>query len=147
MAAAELLDRSALLILDNFESVIDQATQAGDLLAAAPRLRLLLTSRVALRLTGEQEVAVGPLAVPDPDAGLSAVLQSDAVQLFIRRAAAVRYGFSVDETNAEAVARICRRLDGLPLAIELVAARAAVMSAGRARRPARGRAGPAGPCP
>ena len=129
MAAAELLDRSALLILDNFESVIDQATQAGDLLAAAPRLRLLLTSRVALRLTGEQEVAVGPLAVPAPGAGLSAVLQSDAVQLFIRRAAAVRYGFSVDETNVEAVARICRRLDGLPLAIELVAARAAVMSA------------------
>jgi predicted ATPase len=127
-AAAELLDRSALLILDNFESVIDLATQAGDLLAAAPRLRLLLTSRVALRLTGEQEVAVGPLTVPDRDAGLSAVLGSEAVQLFSRRAAAVRYGFSVDETNGEAVARICRRLDGLPLAIELVAARAAVLS-------------------
>ena len=126
--AAELLDRNALLILDNFESVLDQATEAGDLLAAAPRLRLLVTSRVALRLTGEQEVGVAPLAVPDPDAGLSAVLESEAVQLFARRAAAVRYGFSVDESNAEAVARICRRLDGLPLAIELVAARTAVMS-------------------
>jgi predicted ATPase len=127
-ATAALLDRRALLILDNFESVIDQATQAGELLAAAPRLRLLVTSRVALRLTGEQEVAIAPLPVPEPDADLSAVLQSDAVQLFARRAAAVRYGFSVDESNAEAVAGICRRLDGLPLAIELVAARAGVMS-------------------
>jgi predicted ATPase len=127
-AAAVFLDRSALLILDNFESVIDEATQAGDLLAAAPRLRLLLTSRVALRLTGEQEVAVGPLPVPGRDAGPAEVLRSEAVQLFVRRAAAVRYGFSVDETNAEAVARICRRLDGLPLALELVAARAAVLS-------------------
>ena len=126
--AAELLDRNALLILDNFESVLGQAMEAGDLLAAAPRLRLLVTSRVALRLTGEQEVGVAPLAVPDPGAGLSAVLESEAVQLFARRAAAVRYGFSVDESNAEAVARICRRLDGLPLAIELVAARTAVMS-------------------
>jgi len=127
-AAAELLDRAALLILDDFESIIEQATQVGELLAAAPRLRLLVTSRVALRLGGEQEVAVAPLAVPDHDAGPAQVLQSDAVQLFARRAAAVRYGFSVDESNAEAVAQICRRLDGLPLAIELVAARAAVMS-------------------
>jgi predicted ATPase len=127
-ATAALLDRRALLILDNFESVIDQAIRAADLLAAAPRLRLLVTSRVALRLTGEQEVAVAPLPVPDPDAGLSAVLQSEAVQLFTRRAAAVRYGFSVNESNAEVIAGICRRLDGLPLAIELVAARAAVMS-------------------
>jgi predicted ATPase len=125
---AELLDRSALLILDDFESVIEQATQVGELLAAAPRLRLLVTSRVALRLGGEQEVAVAPLAVPDRDAGPSQLIQSEAVQLFARRAAAVRYGFSVDGSNAEAVARICRRLDGLPLAIELVAARAAVMS-------------------
>ena len=125
---AELLDRTALLILDNFESVIDQATQVGELLAAAPRLRLLVTSRVALRLTGEQEVALAPLTVPDRDAHLSAVLNSEAVQLFARRAAAVRFGFSVDKSNAEAVARVCRRLDGLPLAIELVAARAGVMS-------------------
>ena len=125
---AELLARTALLILDNFESVIDQATQVGELLVAAPRLRLLVTSRVALRLTGEQEVALAPLQVPDRDARLPSVLQSEAVQLFARRAAAVRYGFSVDESNAEAVARVCRRLDGLPLAIELVAARAGVMS-------------------
>jgi hypothetical protein len=125
---AEQLDRAALLILDDFESVIEQATQVDELLAAAPRLRLLVTSRVALRLGGEQEVPVAPLAVPDRDAGPSQVLQSEAVQLFARRAAAVRYGFVVDESNAVAVARICRRLDGLPLAIELVAARAAVMS-------------------
>jgi predicted ATPase len=125
---AELLDRAALLILDNFESVIGFATQIGDLVAAAPRLRLLVTSRVALRLTGEQAVAVAPLTVPDPDARLSAVLQSEAVQLFTRRAVAVRYGFAVDASNAETVARLCRRLDGLPLAIELVAARAGVMS-------------------
>ena len=124
----ELLDRDALLILDNFESVIDRATQVRDLLAAAPRLRLLVTSRVALRLTGEQEVPLPPLAVPDRDAGPAVVLRSEAVQLFVRRAAAVRYGFSVDESNAQAVAELCRRLDGLPLAIELVAARAAVMS-------------------
>jgi predicted ATPase len=65
---AEPLDRAALLILDNFESVIEFATQIGDLMAAAPRLRLLVTSRVALRLTGEQAVAVAPLTVPDPDA-------------------------------------------------------------------------------
>jgi predicted ATPase len=125
---AELLDRNALLILDNFESVIDQATQAGDLLTAAPRLRLLVTSRVALRLTGENELTLAPLTVPDRDAPLSAVLRSEAVQLFARRAAAVQYGFSVDKSNAAAVARVCRRLDGLPLAIELVAARAGVMS-------------------
>src|SRR3954453_9045753 len=127
---AELLDRNALLILDNFESVIDQATQVGDLLAAAPRLRLLVTSRVALRLTGEQEVALPPLTVPDRDAGMAAVLRSEAVQLFARRAAAVRYGFSVGESNADAVAEFCRRWHGLPLAIELVAARAGVMSLG-----------------
>ena len=128
VATAALLDRHALLILDNFESVLEQATQVGELLASAPRLRLLVTSRAALRLTGEQEVAVAPLPVSEPDAGLPAVVQSEAVQLFARRAAAVRYGFSVNESNAEAVAGICRRLDGLPLAIELVAARAGVMS-------------------
>jgi predicted ATPase len=125
---SHLHDRAALLILDNFESMLDQATQAGELLAVAPRLRLLVTSRAALRLTGEREVTVAPLAVPDVDASVDDVLQSDAVELFARRASAVRYGFSVDDTNAGAVARICRRLDGLPLAIELVAARAAVMS-------------------
>jgi predicted ATPase len=125
---AYLLDKTVLLILDNFESVIDQAAQVAELLAAVPRLRLLVTSRVALRLTGEQEVAVAPLTVPDPNADLPVVLGSEAVQLFARRAAAVRYGFGVDASNADAVAQICRRLDGLPLAIELVAARAGVMS-------------------
>lgn len=109
--ASDLAERSLLLVLDNFEHVLDAGSMLPDLLATAPRVKMLLTSRAALRLRAEHEYVVPPLA---PD---------DCVRLFDERASATRHGFRVDETNADAVAGICRRLEFVPLAIELAAAR------------------------
>jgi excisionase family DNA binding protein len=119
-----LRDRRLLLLLDNFEQVLPAAALIGDLLAGASRLTVLVTSQAVLRLSGEHTVQVPPLSLPD-QAGrslLDEVARSDAVRLFAERAAAAQSGFHLDETNASAVAGICRRLDGLPLAIELAAA-------------------------
>ena len=120
-----LRDLRLLLVADNFEQVVDGAPVIARLLAAAPRLTVLVSSREVLHLRGEQEYPVPPLGVPDPRAALApdALARFDAVALFVQRARAVRPDFEVDEQNAWAVASICARLDGLPLAIELAAAR------------------------
>jgi predicted ATPase len=125
-----LHDKQVLLILDNFEQVVEAASQLAALLAAAPQLKVLVTSRIVLRLRGEQEYAVPPLALPDLKhlPALDVLSQYAAVELFIQRAQAVQPDFQVTNANAPAVAEICYRLDGLPLAIELAAARIKLFS-------------------
>jgi predicted ATPase/class 3 adenylate cyclase len=123
--AEHLRDSHMLLILDNFEQVADAAPLIADLLASAPQLTVLITSRTVLHLAAEHEFHVPPLAVPDPARHYDAesLGQYDAVALFIQRAQAINRDFTVTSANAPAVAEICYRLDGLPLAIELAAAR------------------------
>ncbi len=124
-----LRDMQVLLVLDNFEQVIDAAPVISDLLAAAPRLKVLVTSREVLRVSGESEFPVSPLSLPDPKRlpPLARLTQYEAVALFIDRALAVKPAFAVTNENAAAVAEICWQLDGLPLAIELAAARVRVL--------------------
>ncbi len=123
-AIAERIDgERILLVLDNFEQVAAAAPLVGSLLRACPALVVLVTSRGLLHLDGEQEYPVPALGLPDPAAGPAAIGQSEAVALFVERARAVRPGFTLDASNADAIAAICARLDGLPLAIELAAAR------------------------
>ncbi|MDQ3656083.1 MAG: protein kinase, partial [Chloroflexota bacterium] len=114
-----------LLVVDNFEQVLAAAPVLTGLLASCPRLTILVTSRVLLRVTGEQALAIPPLTLPDPQSSLSLddLVRAPAVQLFAERAQAVDVTFALSETVAPRVAEICRRLDGLPLAIELVAPR------------------------
>jgi len=120
-----LADQQLLLLLDNVEHLVEAAPHIGELLEAAPRLKVLATSRMPLHLRAEHEYLVHPLGLPSrkslPVAEL--VPQSEAVRLFIARAQAVNPDFAVDSDNASAVAEICHRLDGLPLAIELAASR------------------------
>jgi predicted ATPase/DNA-binding CsgD family transcriptional regulator len=120
----------ALLLLDNFEQVVESAPLISRLLAGAPRLSMLVTSREPLRVGGEQEYPVAPLSLPAAITGLSPdqLGQLDAVRLFVDRAQAVQPTFTLGTETAPAVAEICRRLDGLPLAIELAAARIKAMS-------------------
>ncbi len=120
-----LQDLRLLLVLDNFEQLQAGASLVGQLMAAAPQLVVLVTSREVLHLRGEQEYPVPPLGLPDMAdlTHLDALTQYDAVALFIRRAQAARPDFEIDIGSAPAVAGICARLDGLPLAIELAAAR------------------------
>jgi non-specific serine/threonine protein kinase len=122
--------RHVLLLIDNFEQVQEGATDIAELLGGAPMLKVLITSRVPLRLSGEQEFLVEPLPLPQGGsrATPAAVSASDAGALFLQRARAVRPGFGLTDEYAAAVADICRRLDGLPLAIELAAARSKVLS-------------------
>ncbi|MBV9323653.1 MAG: tetratricopeptide repeat protein [Chloroflexi bacterium] len=123
-----LRDQQRLLVLDNFEHLLGAAPLVTELLQSCRRLTVLVTSRAALRLSAEHRVAVGPLATPGTGEQLSlaALVAYPAVRLFVERAQAVA-PFRLEPTNAEAVAAICRRLDGLPLALELAAARAAVL--------------------
>ncbi len=125
---AFLRERRLLLVLDNFEQVVEAAPLVAELLAACPGLTVLATSRVRLRVSGEREYPVPPLGLPAPGGGDPAAEETDAeaVRLFVARAEAVQPGFAVTAENAPAVADICRRLDGLPLAIELAAARTKV---------------------
>ncbi|MDX6381571.1 MAG: hypothetical protein QOI57_2595, partial [Rubrobacteraceae bacterium] len=120
-----LQDRQMLLVLDNFEHLLTAAPVVGELVGRCPQLRVLVTSRAPLRIGGERQFPVPPLPLPNivsqlPAEGLE---QSPAVELFRQRAQAVTPTFELTATNAATVARICRRLDGLPLAIELAAAR------------------------
>jgi predicted ATPase/DNA-binding CsgD family transcriptional regulator len=117
--------RKSLLILDNFEHVIEAAPLVATLLDACPDLSVLVTSRTWLRVSGEREHPVSPLKLPgDHDsANLATLGHNDAVRLFVERARATVPEFALTEGNAAAVSNICRRLDGLPLAIELAAAR------------------------
>jgi len=120
-----LHDKQLLLMLDNFEQVAAAAPLVADLLATCPHLKILITSREALHLRGEQEFPVPPLALPDPRhlPSIERLTQYEALRLFIERAQAVKPDFQVTNVTAPAVAEICARLDGLPLAIELAAAR------------------------
>lgn len=122
---AYLRTRCMLLVLDNFEQLLAAAPLVGELLAAAPRLKALITSRTTLRLAGEHVYVVPPLALPalHPLPPIEALARYAAVDLFVQRARAVVSNFALTGANAAAVAAICRRLDGLPLAIELAAAR------------------------
>ncbi len=125
-----LRDKHLLLVLDNFEQVVAAAPVVSDLIAACPQLKILTTSRIVLRLKGEREYPVEPLLTPDPQAAISkdSLSQYAAVELFIQRALAVKPDFEVNNDNAPAVAEICFRLEGLPLAIELAAARLKLFS-------------------
>src|SRR5215210_2000902 len=120
-----LRGKELLLLLDNFEQVLGAAPLVGELLSACPKLKVLATSRSVLRVYGEQEYSVPPLELPHPGRlpPIDRLSQYEAVRLFIERAKAARPDFSVTDGNAPAVAEICARLDGLPLAIELAAAR------------------------
>ncbi|GII04982.1 SARP family transcriptional regulator [Planobispora takensis] len=114
----------ATIVLDNCEHVVEAAARlAEELLGRCPGLRILATSREPLAITGEVLCPVPPLGVPDPGASVSEAAASPAVRLLVDRAGAVRPGFAVTDGNVAAVVEICRRLDGLPLAIELAAAR------------------------
>ncbi len=117
---AHLRDKKILLVLDNFEQTLAAAPLVVDLLSAAPELRVLVTSRAVLHVTGEHQFPVPPLTVPDPDSKppLQALEEYSAVALFTQRARAVRPDFDINDNNAHAVVEICRRLEGLPLAIE-----------------------------
>lgn len=133
----QLRDRRLLLILDNFEQIMGAAAFVADLLEACPRIQIIATSRERLNVRGEQELALPPLALPMPEisdaSGLPRPLTpetircSPAVQLFVARAQAVAPDLDVTAENAETLAQICMRLDGLPLAIELAAARARLL--------------------
>ncbi|MBP2328716.1 putative ATPase [Kibdelosporangium banguiense] len=129
---AEFLhDQELLLVLDNCEHVVDAcAMLVHDLLRAAPRLRILATSRQALRTGGERLLEVPPLPVPDTEEPMTAraLARNEAVRLFAARAALARPGFTVEARNRATVARVCRRLEGIPLAIELAAARVRALS-------------------
>ncbi len=129
----ELAGRELLLVLDNLEQILPgAATTVDSLMTAAPRLKVLATSRIPLRLYGEQEFPIPPLSVPGADSALSLADLShyEAVALFVARAQATRPTFALDESNAGAVVEITTRLDGQPLAIELAAARVKVLTPG-----------------
>jgi predicted ATPase len=127
--ANAMREKSMLLILDNFEQILDAAPLVGRLLAAAPRVKALVTSRSPLRVAGEREYALPPLMTPPLDLPLApeALGAYPSVALFVERATAVKSDFLLTSENARAIAEICVRLDGLPLAIELAAARVKVL--------------------
>jgi predicted ATPase/DNA-binding SARP family transcriptional activator len=120
---------SMLLLLDNLEQLTPDVALVAQILAAAPRLLVLATSRTPLRIAAEHEYPVPPLAIPDhrPGTSFEALVANDAVRLFAARARAVDPEFELDDRNAGAVARVCERLDGLPLTIELAAARSKLL--------------------
>ena len=130
LLAASLRSRDVLLVLDNFEHVLAAAPDIAELLGACPALRILATSRAVLGVSGEHNRVVPPLALPAIDQRLTpdAIQATEAVALFLARAKAASSSFALTEANAASVAAICERLDGLPLAIELAAARVSVLS-------------------
>ena len=129
-----LRQKNMLLVIDNFEHILDAAGQLVQVLGNAPQVKILVTSREALRISGEHEFTVAPLSLPqkdenDPNAlGSSQLMDYAAIQLFAQRAQAVDPDFHLTLDNLHAIAEICRRLDGLPLAIELAAARSKLLT-------------------
>jgi len=125
-----LNDKQQLLVLDNFERLVQAAPQIANLLARCPQLKLLVTSRAVLQVQGEYEFQVPPLALPNREQMLACETLAEyaAVALFLQRAWAINPDFQLTDTNAAAIASICLRLDGLPLAIELAAARIKLLS-------------------
>ncbi len=128
---AFLESRRLLLVLDNFEQVLQAGAELAAMLEACPGATMLVTSRAVLHVTGERDIEVTPLASPDPNRlpSLAETREFGAVRLFGERAQAANEDFAVTDENAWAVAAICRRLDGLPLAIELAAARSRLFPA------------------
>lgn len=123
-----LREREMLLVVDNFEHVALAAPLLTELLRASPRLKILVTSRTLLHLSMEREYAVPPLAVPSDKHSIDELIEYAAVALFIERARAAKPNFTLTDENANSVMEICARLDGLPLAIELAAARVKILS-------------------
>ena len=126
--AASCSGRRTLLVLDNFEQVVGATPAVTRLVASAPSLRVVVTSRLRLGVAAEHELNIAPLPVPDHGAEASALRESPAVRLFVRRASDASSALVFDDDTVRAAARICARLDGLPLAIELAAARCRLMS-------------------
>ncbi len=120
-----LRDKNMLLVLDNFEQLVSAAPVVTELLAAAPRLKIITSSRIALNLHGEREFPVPPLEMPhvENESAWESLIENKSVILFVERARTAHPNFALTKDNASAIAEICRRLDGLPLAIELAAAR------------------------
>lgn len=125
-----LRDRKVLLLLDNFEQLMAAAPRVADLMERCPRVKVLVTSRAPMHIRGEKELQIQPLATPDLQSAtdMHKLSQFASVELFIQRAQGLRPEFRVTEENAPAIAEICNRLDGLPLAIELAAARIKLLS-------------------
>jgi non-specific serine/threonine protein kinase len=123
-----LRGKQMLLLLDNFEQLLAAAPLVTELLAACPNIKFLITSRAALKVRWEHEFPVPPLALPALQASVTTLAQSPAVVLFLERARAVKPDFELNEDNAPIIAEICARLDGLPLALELAAARIRVLT-------------------
>jgi predicted ATPase/class 3 adenylate cyclase/DNA-binding CsgD family transcriptional regulator/Tfp pilus assembly protein PilF len=125
-----LSERRMLLVLDNFEQLVTNGPLLTELLAAAPGLKMVVTSREVLHLYGEREFSVPPLSLPDLDhlSPLEQLLSCEAIALFVQHATSIKPEFALTETNARIVAEICAALDGLPLAIELAAARIKLLS-------------------
>jgi non-specific serine/threonine protein kinase len=119
-----LKQKNALLVLDNFEQIVEAAPQIGELITTSSNLKILITSRVRLQLSFENEVTIQPLEFPtDKNLTIKEIARYAAITLFVERAKSAKPNFSLTENNAEDVVAICQRLDGLPLAIELAAAR------------------------
>ena len=125
--STHLQTRRVLVLLDNFEHVTDAAAELSTLLAAVPALRVLATSRTPLHVSGEHEYSLPPLELPRLSGRADDVVRSEAGDLFARRAVASKPTFRVDDENASQVGELCHRLDGLPLAIELAAARVKIL--------------------
>lgn len=125
-----LRDKNLLIVADNFEQVVDDAPTIVKLLTSAENVKFLITSRVLLRVRAEKEFIVPPLALPDENSNVSLdeLAHYEAIRLFVERARNAKPNFALTEENAGAVAEICRRLDGLPLAIELAAARLKILA-------------------
>jgi predicted ATPase len=127
-----LRDKRMLLVLDNFEQLVSAAPVVAELLAAAPQLKIITSSRIALNLHGERGYLVPPLELPqaENESALENLIENESIILFVGRAQAVHPNFALKKDNASAVAEICRRLDGLPLALELAAARVKLLQPG-----------------
>ena len=124
-----LRERRMLIVLDNFEQITEAAPQVGELLSGSVNLKILITSRIRLQLSFEHEFTLQPLEVPaEGNLSVSELIKYPAIQLFVQKAQAVKPAFSLTEENAQLIAEICRRLDGLPLAIELAAARVKLLA-------------------